>query len=114
MNFFLPREQASTVPKMDAPTKARAELHLDDLKALKAANPLAASLTTAAFFERSAIGGLATMKGILEEMGNQVHNEEKRANWKRMTHGFCNLFDRYLKTRYETVQWYFSFFPDQH
>lgn len=90
-----------------AETPKLASLHtsLDQIQKLDKSNPLAASQTTTVFFERSASAGVETMKAILQDMGASLQTPEKHEAWDKMSDGFCNLFDRYLKTRFETVQW---------
>lgn len=58
------------------------------------------------FEEGSHKGGVSAMKKQLSTLGKSITDADVKAQWKEMTTGFCSLFDRYLKTKYDTVKWY--------
>lgn len=57
------------------------------------------------FDEGSHKGGLSAMKKQLSTLGKPIGDAAAKAQWKEMSSGFCSLFDRYLKTKYDTVKW---------
>jgi len=56
-------------------------------------------------FEAETKGGVSAMKKQLSALGKSLDDDATRQQWKEMTTGFCSLFDRYLKTKYDTVKW---------
>lgn len=58
------------------------------------------------FDEGSHKGGVSAMKKQLSTLGKSITEAGPKAQWKEMTTGFCSLFDRYLKTKYDTVKWF--------
>ena len=51
-------------------------------------------------------GGVSFMKKQLSTIGKSLGNDpHAREEWKEMAAGFSSLFDRYLKTKYDVVEW---------
>eukprot|EP01126_Amoeba_proteus_P003185 TRINITY_DN1104_c0_g2_i2.p1 TRINITY_DN1104_c0_g2~~TRINITY_DN1104_c0_g2_i2.p1 ORF type:complete len:531 (-),score=115.22 TRINITY_DN1104_c0_g2_i2:135-1586(-) len=49
--------------------------------------------------------GTASMRNQLAELGKIIPDEATKREWAEMSVGYCTLFDKYLKTKFDTVKW---------